>query len=79
LRRSERNLGSVDLAGIEEPPDMFGEAKYFGSALGLVAANSFKPLRTIVEGVGHHVHCRLVPIDELAVKPDLFGFHGSKE
>ncbi len=38
-----------------------------------VATNAFKHAAPIVQRVGKHVNLRVVPIDELAVEPDLFG------
>ena len=42
--------------------------------LGVVAADSLKKARTVMDGVGQHVDFRVGEIDELPIHPDLFDF-----
>ena len=47
--------------------------KIAGPAGQFVAAYAFKDRRAVVDDVRHHVDRRVVPVDELAVMPDLVG------
>ena len=48
---------------------VFFQAKDGWALLGGVSSDAFKNTRTVVQHVRHHVHPRIVPVDELAVMP----------
>ena len=66
-------IHAVDLGGIEQALHVFVGAENRRAAGQLVAANAFKDRRAVVDDVRHHVDGRVVPVDELAVVPDLVG------
>lgn len=40
---------------------------------GIVGADPFKYRGAVMQGVGHDVNLRLVPLNQFTVKPDIFG------
>ena len=59
------------LARALEALHVLGEAEDRGTVGGLVAADALEDAGAVVEGVRQDVYLRLVPVDELAVHPDL--------
>ena len=75
----ERRIHAVDLCGIDQPLHMLREAKHGRSATRLIAANALENARAIIDDVRHHMDAGVVPINELAILPnlrrDLHRFH----
>src|SRR5438034_10166628 len=56
---------------------MVGEPKNGRAFDGVVTPNAFKNTRSVVYDVRHYMNARVVPIDDLAVFPNLWrDFHG---
>src|ERR1043165_8497034 len=64
-------LHPVNLRRVEEALHVLAQAEDGGAAPRLVAAYALEDRRAVVQDVRHHVHARVVPIDELALVPDL--------
>ena len=59
-----------------QPDQMLLESEHGGTAGRLVAANAFKDAEAVVQRVADQMDLGVVPIDDLAVRPDSFGrFH----
>jgi hypothetical protein len=68
-----REVHAVDFAGVEEALHVLGEAEDCG-AVGLgITADALKDGGAVVDDVAHDVDVGLLPGDELAVVPDVFG------
>ena len=68
-----RQLHPEDLGGVGEPHDVVGQAEHGRTFGRLVRTDPLEHAHAVVEGVGEHVHLGFVPVDELAVHPDLRG------
>src|ERR1700722_41111 len=71
--RGERYVNAVNLGGIDKALHVFAGAEDCRAGGQLVATNAFEDRRAVVNDVRHHVDGRVVPIDELAVMPNLVG------
>ena len=69
----ERNIHAVDLGRIDQPLHVLDGAEDGRAGGQLVAPYAFKDRRTVVDDVRHHVELGVIPVDEFAVVPDLFG------
>ena len=75
LVRAERDLVErrVDLGALEQPLAVLVEPEDRGTAVGPVGADALEHAVAVVEGRREDVDGRVVPVDELAVHPDLVG------
>ena len=72
LRRGDARLEHDELARVVEPLDVLLEAEDGRRAVGpLVRADALERAEAVVQRVREHVDLGLVPVDELAVEPDL--------
>src|ERR1019366_455168 len=62
-------LNTVDFAGLEQAQHVVPQAEDGGALAILIAANSFKHRRAVVDHVGHHVDFGVIPGDQLPVMP----------
>ena len=68
-----RDVHVEDRRAAEQPLDVVGEAEDPGTVGGLVGADALEHAHAVVERVGEDVDPSVVPVDELAVHPDLLG------
>ena len=79
LARRDELVGGVghvdheDLGRGEQPVDVVGEPEHGHPAARRIGADALEHARAVVQRVGEHVDAGLVPVDELAVEPDLLG------
>src|SRR5580693_4696227 len=66
------NLHAVDVGGIQEALHVLFEAENAGTLLRFVAADAFEDGGAVADHVRENVNFGVVPVDELAVVPDLF-------
>ena len=60
---------AVNLGRVEKALHVFAQTENRGAAFRRVAANAFEYARAVVQHVGHYVHARVVPFDELTIAP----------
>ena len=59
--------------GVVQPAHVVGEAEHRRPPRGRVGADPLEHAGAVVQRVREHVDRRVVPVDELAVHPDLVG------
>src|SRR5439155_1130052 len=69
----ERELHVQEASRVVQAPHVIGEAEHGRTLRRLVAADALEDARAVVEAVGADVNPSVVPVDELAVHPDLLG------
>src|SRR3954451_9442699 len=73
LLRRPRRLHEVQVRRPEEPVDVLGQPEDRGATVSRVRAHALEDAPPVVEGGVEDVDRRVVPVDELAVHPDLLG------
>ena len=61
------------MGAAEQTLDVLGEAENRRALRRFVGANSFEDSGAVMQGVGQHVYLCLIPIDQFAVHPNLWG------
>ena len=67
------HIHPVDLGGIHQALNVLLQTEDAGTLGGIVGADPFKHRGAVMQGVGHDVNLRLVPLNQFTVKPDIFG------
>src|SRR5208282_6825131 len=70
----EGNFHAIDVGGIEKALHVFAIAENRGALWRAVTADSLEDGGAVADDVSEDVNLRIVPIDELAVVPNLIGF-----
>ena len=65
------DVDAKDLCRPEQPLDVGSQPEHCRAPVGLVGPDPFEHTVAVVERVGKHVNVCVVPVDELAVHPDL--------
>src|SRR5579864_406374 len=73
LLAGEVDVDAVDLGRVEQPLHVFVGSENGWAAGQFVAANAFEDRRAVMDDVRHHMNGGVVPVDELAIVPDLLG------
>jgi hypothetical protein len=73
LVAGKRHVDAIDLGRIEQPLNVLLGAEDGPAAGQRVAAYALKHRRAIVHHVRHHMNGRVIPVNQLAVVPDLVG------
>jgi len=75
LVAAEGNLHAQNVRGVDEALHMLRKAVHGAAPVrALVGANALEDAAAVMQSVGEDVHVGLIPVDELAVHPDLFRF-----
>ncbi|MNV87303.1 hypothetical protein D3C71_1814190 [compost metagenome] len=53
---------------------MFTVAEYYRAFMGVIATNSFKYRRSVVQRMRHYVNLGIGPGNHLTIEPDIIGF-----
>jgi hypothetical protein len=61
---------AINLGGIQKPLHVLFQAEDRRPTLRVVASDTFEDARTVVENMRHHMHARVVPLNELAIMPN---------